>query len=33
MMPVRFTLEAREDLREIAFRIADRNPVRAFYLR
>jgi toxin ParE1/3/4 len=30
MMPVRFTLEARSDLREIALRIADRNPVRAF---
>jgi toxin ParE1/3/4 len=30
MMPVRFTPEARADLREIALRIADRNPVRAF---
>jgi hypothetical protein len=30
MTPVRFTPEARADLREIALRIADRNPVRAF---
>jgi toxin ParE1/3/4 len=29
MIPVRFTPEARADLREIALRIADRNPVRA----
>jgi toxin ParE1/3/4 len=29
MTPVRFTPEARADLREIALRIADRNPVRA----
>ena len=30
MMPARFTPEARADLREIALRIAERNPVRAF---
>lgn len=30
MMQVTFTLEARADLRDIALRIADHNPVRAF---